>query len=80
MIEPGDENRVGLARTKDESRMQDAWTVFVCGGVERLTESLRRGNKFSLKALKDMQALQQRLGAFNDALDSRLPIVETDED
>ncbi len=80
MIEPGDENRVGLPRAKDESRMLNAWDVFVLGGVERLTESLRRGHKFNLKSLKEMQALQQRLGAFNDALDSRVPIVETDED
>lgn len=80
MSAPGDEYKVGLSRAKDETRMQDAWMVFVCGGVESLTHRLRRGDKFSLKALNDMQALQRRLGAFNDALDCRVPIVETDED
>lgn len=48
----------------------------VCGGVERLTSALRRGDPFSEKALNDMLALQRRLSAFSDALDARMPVVE----
>lgn len=66
----------GLPRAKDETRPQDAFTLMVLGGVERMTHALRRGDPFSEKALLDMLALDRRLNAFSDALHSRMPITE----
>lgn len=66
----------GLPRAKDATRPQEAWNVFVLGGVEKLTHSLRRGDPYSERALQDMIALQNRLSAFSDALDARMPITE----
>ena len=66
----------GLPREKDSTRPQDAFSLMVLGGVERLTHSLRRGDPFSEKALHDMLSLDRRLSAFSDALHARLPIVE----
>lgn len=66
----------GLPRMKDESRPRDAWMIVVCGGVERLTEALRRGDPFSEKALNDMMLLRNRLEAFNLALEARLKAKE----
>jgi hypothetical protein len=43
----------------------------VLGGVERLTEALRRGDAFDKQSLADMDQLAMRLGAFNAALDMR---------
>lgn len=68
----------GLPRDKDTTRPQDAFTLIVVGGIERLTTSLRRGDPFSEKALHDMLALQRRLAAFSDALDARMPVTEDD--
>lgn len=68
----------GLPRAKDTTRPRDAWTELVCGGVERLTNALRRGDPFSERALDDMLALSRRLNAFNDALASRMPVVDDD--
>lgn len=66
----------GLPRMKDESRPRDAWMVLVCGGVERLTEALRRGDPFSEKSVNDMMLLRNRLDAFNVALEMRLKAKE----
>jgi hypothetical protein len=66
----------GLPREKDVTRPQDAWTLLVCGGVEKLTYALQRGDPFSDRAVSDMLALQRRLGAFSNALDARMPVVE----
>lgn len=66
----------GLPRMKDESRPRDAWMILVCGGVEKLTEALRRGDPFSEKALNDMMLLRNRLEAFNLALEARLKAKE----
>ena len=66
----------GLPREKDTTKGQDAFSLVLLGGVERMTHSLRRGNPFTEKALNDMLALDRRLNAFSDALHSRLPIVE----
>lgn len=68
----------GLPRGKDTTRPQDAWMVMVCGGIEKLTHSLRRGDPFSAKALEDMQAMDRRLNAFRDALASRMEVIEQD--
>ena len=68
----------GLPRATDNTRPRDAWAIMVCGGVERMTESLRRGDPFSEKSLEDMRRLQARLQAFSDALDSRTSLVEDD--
>lgn len=61
----------GLPRVKDTTRPRDCWAVMVCGGVERLTESLRRGDSFDAQSLTDMDDLCRRLDAFRSALDMR---------
>lgn len=66
----------GLKRAKDETRPQDAFSLMVLSGVERLTTALRRGDPFSEKALNDMLGLDRRLSAFSQALHDRLPVVE----
>lgn len=65
----------GLPRMPDQSRPKDAWAVMVCGGVERITEALRRGDAFTEKSLQDMLMLQRRLDAFNTALNQRLEMI-----
>ncbi len=62
----------GLPRAQDNDRPQDAWSIMVLGGIERLTHSLRRGDAYTMKALNDMLTLQRRLQAFSDALTMRL--------
>ena len=66
----------GLPRMKDNSRPQDAWTLLVCGGIERLTQSLLRGDAFSERALQDMLKMDRRLNAFHNALNDRLKFTE----
>lgn len=66
----------GLPRVADQSRPRDAWALVVCGGIERLTEALRRGDAFDEQSLHDMRALRSRLGAFSDALTAREAILE----
>lgn len=60
-----------LARMKDTTRPRDCWAVMVCGGVERLTEALRRGDAFDAQSVTDMDDLCRRLEAFRSALESR---------
>lgn len=62
----------GLPRVEDTTPPNDAWDVFVCGGIEKLTYALRRGKSFTPKSVQDMQKLQRRLNAFSDALDARI--------
>ena len=69
----------GLPRVKDETRPQDAFSLMVISGVERITTALRRGDAFSEKALQDMLTLDRRLSAFSAALHDRLPLVEDDQ-
>ena len=66
----------GLPREKDTTRPQDAFSLVLLGGVERMTMSLRRGEPFTEKALNDMLALDRRLSAFSQALHDRLPVTE----
>ena len=66
----------GLPRVKDNSRPQDAWTLLVCGGIERLTHALMRGDSFSERALQDMMKMDRRLNAFSNALNDRLKLTE----
>lgn len=66
----------GLPRMKDTTRPRDAWMIVVCGGVERLTEALRRGDAFDEQSLNDMRALRQRLSAFDAALTMREHVLE----
>lgn len=65
------EAAIALDRVKDRTRPQDPWTVLVCGGVERLTNSLMRGDRFTEAGLRDMQALRGRLEGFARALEAR---------
>lgn len=60
-----------LPRVKDTTRPRDCWAVMVCGGVERLTEALRRGDAFDAQSVADMDDLCRRLEAFRMALDMR---------
>jgi predicted transcriptional regulator of viral defense system len=66
----------GLPRMKDTTRPRDCWQVMVCGGVERLTEALRRGDAFDAQSLADMEELCRRLEGFRMALDARKQLVE----
>ena len=61
----------GLPRMADTSRPRDAWAIVVLGGVESMTNALRRGDPFSERALDDMRQLRRRLDAFGAALDER---------
>lgn len=61
----------GLVRARDVTRPRDCWSVMVCGGVERLTEALRRGDAFDAQSVADMDELCRRLEAFRAALDMR---------
>ena len=70
----------GLPRMADTSRPRDCWAVMVLGGVERLTDSLRRGDAYNEGSLADMQALRRRLDAFGDALDARLQAAVVEDD
>ena len=65
----------GLPRVKDATRPRDCWAVMVVGGVERLTEALRRGDAFDAQSLDDMDDLCRRLDAFRNALDMRKQLV-----
>jgi hypothetical protein len=60
-----------LPRAADTSRPRDCWAIMVLGGVERLTEALRRGDAFDRQSLADMRELRRRLGAFEIALTLR---------
>ena len=66
----------GLPRIADTSRPRDCWQVMVLGGIERLTDALRRGDPFDAQSLADMNALRMRLSAFDAALAARLRAAE----
>lgn len=66
----------GLPRMTDHTRPRDAWALVVCGGIERLTEALRRGDAFDEQSLHDMRALRNRLAAFDAALSMREQVLE----
>ena len=70
----------GLPRMQDSTRPRDAWMVAVCGGVESLTHSLRRGDAYTEKALDDLIALRRRLDAFGAALDYRLSVLNEERE
>lgn len=61
----------GLPRVPDTSRPRDVFAVMVLGGVERLTEALRRGDAFDAQSLSEMRLLRQRFSAFDAALAAR---------
>lgn len=66
----------GLPRAKDTTRPREAFSLLVLAPLEHMTTALRRGDPFSGQALADMEALRNRLNAFEDALDARLAVVE----
>ncbi|WP_136685663.1 hypothetical protein [Falsirhodobacter xinxiangensis] len=66
----------GLPRVQDASRPRDVFAVMVLGGVERLTEALRRGDAFDEQSLSEMRLLRQRLSAFDAALAARETLIE----
>jgi len=61
----------GLPRVPSTLRRRLVWEVMLVGGLERLTDSLRRGDEFSEADLADMNALAMRLDAFRLALEAR---------
>lgn len=65
----------GLPRVQDASRPRDVFNVMVLGGIERLTESLRRGDAYDQQSLNEMMAIRQRLMAFDHALSQRLAVL-----
>lgn len=62
----------GLPKAPSTLRRRLVWETMIIGGVERLTDNLRRGDEFSDADLTDMQSLQRRLSAFSDALNARV--------
>lgn len=62
----------GLPKAPSTLRRRLVWETMIVGGIERLTDSLRRGDEFTDADLRDMQSLDRRLGAFSDALASRI--------
>lgn len=66
----------GLPRVPDSTRPREAFALLVLEPVERLTTALRRGDAFSAQALADMEALRNRLKAFDAALDARISALE----
>ncbi len=69
----------GLPRVSDQTRPRDAWALVVCGGIERLTDALRRGDAFDEQSLHDMRALRNRLTAFDQALAMREQVFNLDQ-
>ena len=63
---------MGLPKAPSSLRRRLVWETMILGGVERMTESLRRGDEFTDGDLHDMQALAMRLSAFNAALAMRI--------
>lgn len=66
----------GLPRVSDCTRPRETFSLLVLEPIERLTTALRRGDAFSAQALADMEALRNRLKAFDAALDARLSVLE----
>jgi hypothetical protein len=62
----------GLPKAPSTVRRRLVWEHIFLGGVERLTDSLRRGDEFSDADLRDMQALDMRFHAFSAALAQRV--------
>ena len=62
----------GLPRAQDTSRPRDLMQVVLFSGIERLTESLRRGDPYDERSLVEMQQLQRRLEKFSEALNARM--------
>ena len=65
-----------LPRQKDTTRPRDCWAIMVLGGIEKVTEALRRGDAFDAQSVAEMQALCRRLDALKAALDERLSVLE----
>jgi hypothetical protein len=66
----------GLPRAESIVSPRDCWNITVLGGIERLTESLRRGDPHSAQSLADMRELRNRLKAFSDALEAREAMID----
>jgi hypothetical protein len=62
----------GLPKAPSTVRRRLVWETMIIGGLERLTDSLRRGDEFSDADLHDMRALDMRLHAFSAALAQRI--------
>lgn len=62
----------GLPKAPSTLRHRLVWETMIIGGLERLTDALRRGDEFSEADLRDMQALNMRLSAFSAALEMRV--------
>jgi len=61
----------GLPEITSTTRRRPVWDAFVIGGLERLTESLMRGNEVPEADLDDMRKLRSRCEAFSAALSAR---------
>ena len=61
----------GLPEITSTTRRRPVWDAFVIGGLERLTESLMRGNEVPEADLDDLRKLRARCNAFSAALDNR---------
>lgn len=61
----------GLPAIKPTTRRRPIWDYIILGGIERLTESLMRGDEFTDDDLDAMKSLRQRLQGFDRALTQR---------
>jgi hypothetical protein len=61
----------GLPRVTSTTRRRPVWDAMILGGIERLTESLMRGDEFSEDDLSAMRDLRRRLAGFDTALAAR---------
>jgi hypothetical protein len=70
----------GLPRVPSTLRRRLVWEHMLLGGLERLTDALRRGDEFLETDLHDMRALDMRLHAFSDALAARVAMMKPEDE
>lgn len=61
-----------LSRVPSTVSPRPVWSAFVLGGIERLTDGLRRGDEFTEADVRDLQAVVMRLDALKAALEMRI--------
>ena len=70
----------GLPRQFDTTRPVDAFDTMVLGGIERLTDRLRRGDPVSAQACADIERIIARLSALKAAYEHRTSLIDDGRD